>query len=83
MGKSAKKRRAARKKKKKETAAMSGSAQAGLAEAPPSVDTKTPGLLAHSLRLNRKQRQLADTWTYHCHRGAHYPYPYAYAYPNP
>ena len=32
MGKSAKKRRAARKKKKKETAAMSGSAQAGLAE---------------------------------------------------
>ena len=32
MGKSATKRRAARKKKKKETAAMSGSAQAGLAE---------------------------------------------------
>merc|ERR1719424_1442318 len=45
--------------------------QAGLADAPPSVVTQAPALLAHSLRLNRKQRQLADTWTYHCHRGAH------------
>ena len=43
---------------------------AGQAEAPPSVDTKQPQLLAHSIRLNRKQRQLADTWTYHCARTA-------------
>ena len=45
--------------------------QAGQADAPPSLDTKAPALLAHSLRLNRKQRQLADQWAYHCHRGAH------------
>jgi len=43
----------------------------GQADAPPNLDTKAPALIAHSLRLNRKQRQLADKWIFHCHSGMH------------